>query len=147
MKIRFETTRDGEVAIVPRAEYERLKQLARAAATSRSSAMAAGGPRRLPKAVLDRIAGGERPIRALRQYRGYEQTELAAAAGITQGYLSDVETGKRKGPLALHQKIASALGVSLDLLASFAASQAKAGKKRAGARKRTAPKRRRRRSS
>ena len=139
MKIRFETTRDGEVAIVPRAEYERLKQLAREA--GRSSAPAASGPRRLPKAVLDRIAGGERPIRALRQYRGYEQTELAALAGITQGYLSDVETGKRKGPLALHKKIASALGVSLDLLASFAAASEKAAKKRA-ARWRKGPRRR-----
>jgi Predicted transcriptional regulator with C-terminal CBS domains len=46
------------------------------------------------------------PIRVLRQFRKETQAELAAAVGIAQNYLSDLETGNRKGPLELHQKIA-----------------------------------------
>jgi DNA-binding XRE family transcriptional regulator len=41
------------------------------------------------------------------------QAELTESIGITQGYLFDLEAGKRKGPVALHQKIARALGVPM----------------------------------
>ena len=44
------------------------------------------------------------------------QVELVAEIGITQGYLSELEAGRRKGPVALHQKIANALGVPIDLM-------------------------------
>jgi transcriptional regulator with XRE-family HTH domain len=76
-------------------------------------------------AVVERLANHENPIRVLREFRDYTQAELAAAVGITQNYLSDLETGKRRGPLELHQKIARALGVPLDLLVSDRASKPK----------------------
>jgi DNA-binding XRE family transcriptional regulator len=125
MKVKFKATPDGEVAIVPRAEYERLKTLESEveedAGTARLIARAkkeiAGGAPLLPKETVDRLANRENPIRVLRQFREETQAELAAAVGITQNYLSDLETGKRKGPLELHQKIARFLGVPLDLLA------------------------------
>jgi len=124
MTVRFETTPSGEVAILPRADYERLKKLAdeamEDAGTARLVARArkdvAGGIPLLPKETVDRLANGENPIRVLREFRGYTQAELVVAVKITQGYLSDLETGKRKGPLQLHQKIARALGVPLELL-------------------------------
>src|SRR5438034_2757166 len=126
MKVKFKTTADGEVAILPRAEYERLKALEQEAKEDAGTALLvarakkeiAGGDPLLPKEVVERLANGENPIRVLRQFRGLSQVELAAAEriGITQNYLSDLETGKRKGPLALHQKFAQVLGVPLDLL-------------------------------
>ena len=64
----------------------------------------------------------ENPIRVLRQFRAKTQAELAVAVGITQNYLSDLETGKRKGPLELHQKIARFLGIPLDLLVPVSVS-------------------------
>jgi predicted transcriptional regulator len=79
-------------------------------------ALAAGREVVLPKRVVDRLAAGENPIRALREWRELTQAELVASIGITQGYLSELEAGKRKGPAALHQKIARALGVPIDLL-------------------------------
>jgi DNA-binding XRE family transcriptional regulator len=132
--VRFETTPNGEVAILPRAEYERLKTLAdeaiEDAGTARLVARAkkeiASGAPLLPKEIVDRLAGGENPIRVLREFRTETQVELAVAVGITQGYLSDLETGKRKGPLELHKKIARRLGVPLDLLASIAVSDEEA---------------------
>lgn len=136
MKVKFKMTSDGEVAIVPRAEYERLKDLAREAeediGTARLIARAkkeiAGGAPVLPKEIVDRLANGENPIRVLRQFRGWTQAELATAEGvqITQNYLSDLETGKRKGPMVLHRKFARALGVPLDLLSIVAVSEQEA---------------------
>src|SRR3954451_9361955 len=70
----------------------------------------------LPKAVVDRLAGGDNPVRVIREWRDMIQGELAAAAGISQNYLSDIETGRRKGPAELQKKFARALGVPMDLL-------------------------------
>jgi DNA-binding XRE family transcriptional regulator len=130
MKVKFKATPDGEVAIVPRAEYERLKALEQEAQedagtarlVSRAKREVADGAPVLPKAVVDRLANGENPKRVLRQFRKETQAELAAAVGIAQNYLSDLETGNRKGPLELHQKIARSLGIPLDLLTSIAVS-------------------------
>ncbi|MGB9365613.1 MAG: hypothetical protein WCE79_06340 [Xanthobacteraceae bacterium] len=64
MTVRFETTSKGEVAILPRAEYERLKKLADEALEDAGTArlvtrakrkIAAGAPL-LPKEVVDRLA-------------------------------------------------------------------------------------------
>ena len=134
MTVRFQTTPNGEVAILPRADYERLKKLAdeaiEDAGTARLVARAkkeiAGGTPLLPKEVIDRLANGENPIRVLREFREQTQNELRMRIGITQGYLSDLETGKRKGPFELHQKIARALGIPFELLAPIAVSLAEA---------------------
>jgi DNA-binding XRE family transcriptional regulator len=144
MTVKFETTSKGEIAILPRAEYERLKTLADEAmediGTARLVARAkkeiAGGAPLLPKDVVDRLANGENPIRVLREFRGYTQAMLVVAIGITQGYLSDLETAKRKGPLELHQKIARALGVPLELLAPIIGSHEEANPVRFANRKR-----------
>ncbi len=130
MKVKFKTTPDGEVAILPRAEYERLKAFAREAEEdagmarliARAKREIAGGAPLLPKDVVDRLGRSENPIRVLRQFREQTQAELSVGVGITQNYLSELETGKRKGPLELHQKIARFLGVPLDLLAPAVAS-------------------------
>jgi DNA-binding XRE family transcriptional regulator len=124
LAVQFKKTPKGEVAILPRKDYERLVRLAEEAEEDAGTArilarakreVAMGAPL-IPKPVVDRLVGGENPIRVLREFRGHTQPELASAIGIGQGYLSDLETGKRKGPLELHKKIAQALGVPLDLL-------------------------------
>lgn len=138
MKVRFETTPKGEMAILPRAEYERLVALAAEAEEDAGTArlvakareeIAAGTPL-LPLAVADALADGENPVRVLRGFRGMTQVELATTIGITQGYLSDLESGKRKGPLELHQRIARALAVPLNLLAAISVSLEKAAPER-----------------
>lgn len=138
MKVKFAKTAAGEIAIMPRTEYEQLVERAREAdedaGTARLVARAkneiAGGTVLLPKDFVDRLASGENPIRVLREFRGLSQVELAAAVGIAQGYLSDLESNKRKGPMELHQKFARALGVSLEMLAPIAVSLTEAVPKR-----------------
>lgn len=67
-------------------------------------------PAHVPYAILD----GENPVKVWREYRGLTQQELAEAAGISAAYLSQIETGKRKGKTAVLQAIARALNLDLD---------------------------------
>ena len=60
-------------------------------------------------------------IRAAREALGESQVNLAAAAGISQGYLSQLETDEREPTLSIAGRLAQALGISLDELASGAA--------------------------
>jgi ribosome-binding protein aMBF1 (putative translation factor) len=62
---------------------------------------------------------GER-IRAARESLGTPQVELAAAAGISQDYLSQLEADEREPTLSIAARLAQALGMSLDELASGA---------------------------
>jgi hypothetical protein len=80
--------------------------------------IAAGAPL-IPKAIVDRIANGENALRALRDWRDVTQLYLSFKTNIAQGYLSDLERGRRKGTTAALKKIAEALDVPLDLLGSF----------------------------
>ena len=57
-------------------------------------------------------------IRAAREALGESQVNLAAAAGISQGYLSQLETDEREPTLSVAAGLARALGMSLDELAS-----------------------------
>ena len=136
MAVKFQ----GNLAVLPREEYEALKALAEEAWEDRETArivdqsmreIAAGMPV-FPLKVVDRLANGENAIRVMREFRGMTQAELAASENvqITQNYLSDLETGKRKGPLELHRKLAKALGVPLDVLAGDAVSEEAADPKR-----------------
>jgi DNA-binding XRE family transcriptional regulator len=88
-----------------------------------NDAIAAGEEIVLPKAVVDRFVAGDNPVRVLREWRQMTQMELAVKIGITQGYLSDLESGKRKGPLELHRKISRALEVPLEMLMPIAVSE------------------------
>ena len=58
---------------------------------------------------------GER-IRARRQALGLTQDQLAQRAGMSKGFLSDVETGTRNLSAGKLLKLSQALGTSLDYL-------------------------------
>lgn len=55
-------------------------------------------------------------IRAAREKRRWTQDQLASAAGISKGFLSDIENDKRNISSESALKIADALGISLDYL-------------------------------
>jgi hypothetical protein len=126
MNVRFQKTARGEVAIMPRKEYEALVTkaaeadedagTARLVARARSE-IAAGAPL-LPKHVTDCLAKGDNPVRVLREWREVTQLFLSFKTGLSQGYISDVETGRRKGAATALRRIADALKVPLDLLVS-----------------------------
>lgn len=124
--VQFIHTPDGgDLAVLPRADYDRLVALAADAqedavasriVRSCMRAIKEGREVVLPKAVADRLASGDSPVRVIRDWRAMTQGELAVAVGISQNYLSEIETGRRKGPAELQKKFARALGVPMDLL-------------------------------
>jgi hypothetical protein len=125
MNVRFQKTPRGEVAILPRKEYEALVAKAAEAdedtGTARLVARArkdiADGAVLLPKDVVDRLARGDNPIRALREWRDITQVYLSSKTGLSQGYVSDMESGRRKGTPSALRRVADVLRVPLDLLA------------------------------
>jgi ribosome-binding protein aMBF1 (putative translation factor) len=124
--VQFIHTPGGDdLAVLPRNEYDRLVALAAelqedasASRIVRNSmrALKEGRDVVLPKSVADRLAKGDNAVRVIREWRGMIQGELSVAVGISQNYLSEIETGRRKGPAELQKKFARALGVPLDLL-------------------------------
>jgi ribosome-binding protein aMBF1 (putative translation factor) len=130
MGVKFQKTPRGEVAILPRKEYELLVAKASEAEEDEGSArivsrarkeVAGGGPL-LPKDVVDRLANGENPVHVLREWRerdwpgGMTQMYLSYKTNLSQGYISDIENGRRTGTVAALRAIANALKVPLDLL-------------------------------
>jgi hypothetical protein len=124
MTVRFQKTPRGEVAILPRKDYEALiakvaeadedAGTARIVARARSE-IAGGGPL-LPKAVVDRMANGENPVRVLREWRDITQMYLSVKTNLSQGHISDIENGRRTGTATALRLIANVLKVPLDLL-------------------------------
>ena len=124
MNVRFKRTGKGEIAILPRKEYEALvakageadENIGTARLVARARKEIATGAPLIPKEFVDRIANGESALRVLREWRDVTQLYLSSKTNIGQGYLSDLENGRRKGTTAALKKIAEALKVPLDLL-------------------------------
>ncbi|MFN9210104.1 MAG: helix-turn-helix domain-containing protein [Betaproteobacteria bacterium] len=66
---------------------------------------------RYPGAVAYAMADGVHPVRAWREYRGFTQQQLAAAAKVSKPFLSQIEGSKRAGSTATLRKLARALKV------------------------------------
>ncbi len=63
-----------------------------------------------------RLLDGESPVKVWREKRGRSQRELAAAAGVSAGYLGEIETGRKPGSAAALAKLAKALQVQIENL-------------------------------
>jgi ribosome-binding protein aMBF1 (putative translation factor) len=124
MSVRFQKTRQGEVAVLPRREYEELaaraaeadEDIGTARLVARAQKNVAAGEPLLPKEVVDRLAGGENAIRVVREWRDITQMDLSRKANISQGHISDIENGRRTGTPDALRRIADVLRVPLDLL-------------------------------
>jgi hypothetical protein len=124
MTVRFKKTAGGGVAILPRKDYER--RAARAAEADEDAGtvrlvakarreIAAGAPL-IPFEHVERIANGESPIAVLRDFRDMTQAALGRASGLGQGYISDLENGRRDGTIDARGRIAKALNVPLEMI-------------------------------
>lgn len=68
---------------------------------------------RVPIELVDRLLAGESPVKVWREHRGFSQRVLAERAGLNFTYLSQIETGARKGPVSTMKKLADALGLEM----------------------------------
>jgi DNA-binding XRE family transcriptional regulator len=118
----FTTPSGDRMAILPLEDYERLLAAAEEAEDGRAydeakRRLAGGEDELIPAGFVERLLQGESAVRAYREFRGLSGKELAEKAGISPGYLSQIETGQRDGTFGTMKKIAAALGVTLDDLA------------------------------
>lgn len=74
------------------------------------------GAKALPLALTKRIIKGEHPVRVYREFRNMTHAALAEKAGISSQYIHLIEAGKRKGSIVTLEKIADALGITLEEL-------------------------------
>ncbi len=81
----------------------------------RKAELAVGGAM-LPAEVSAAILRGDSRLKAIRVWRGETQTRLALKTGVAQGYLSDLESGRRAGAPDTIAKLAHALDVPPDWL-------------------------------
>ena len=114
------TAKGEELVVLSRAEYERLSALAALAEEDAEDVagydaaiadLAAGRDERLPAEVSALLLRGASLLSAIRRWRGVTQVELAARAGLSQGYLSDLESGRRKGAKETLEALAKGLDV------------------------------------
>ena len=124
MNVRFKKTEKGEIAILTRKDYEALAAKAQEVDEDIGTARLVARARKeisaamplVPKDVVDRISGGENALRVFREWRGKTQSYISHKTNIGQGYISDLESGRRKGTTAAMKKIAHVLKVPLDLI-------------------------------
>lgn len=119
MSVQF-IQREGrpEYAIIPYETYLRLVEDAEMPADVRDYDAAmqavAQDEELIPAEVIYALLDGANPIRVWREHRGLSQSELAAKAGISPSYLSQLESGKRDGTMEVLSAVAASLDVTLD---------------------------------
>ena len=99
-------------------EYERLLQdaemLQDIRAYDEAKKAIEEGEELVPSKVAYALLDGENPIRVWREHRGLTQKQLAKVAEISVPYLSQLESGKRKGTTEVLSAITKALDLDLD---------------------------------
>ena len=111
-----------EWAVIPYQKYLELLEKAEMLKDvqdydSAKMALEEGKEELLPESFVNELLEGANPVKLWREYRGLTQKKLADTAGISVPYLSQLETGKRKGSLEVYSAIATALSVTLDDIA------------------------------
>jgi len=108
-----------EYAVVPIADYraliEKAEMLDDVATFDKAQAiLAAGEDELVPSDVVDSLLANVNAVKVWREYRGMSQATLADAAGLSQGYIAQIENGKREGKIDAYRAIASVLEVNIE---------------------------------
>lgn len=115
------TNGESEMVVIPRSEYNRLIADLEdaqdiASAKGFEAREATGDAEFLPWDMAKKIRRGAHPLGVWREHRGLTQKALAEQVKMTAAQLSEIENGKKTGSVATLQKLAAALGVTVDEL-------------------------------
>lgn len=109
-----------ELVVLTRAEYDALVAAAEpydedaddvAIFDERMAELATGGDARLPPQVTSAMLRGDSLLKALRNWRDITQMELSFRTNLSQNYISELESGRRKGTKETLALIADKLNV------------------------------------
>ncbi|MCI0735642.1 MAG: helix-turn-helix transcriptional regulator [Beijerinckiaceae bacterium] len=116
----IKTPGDGELVVLSRSEYDALVAAASEAEEEaadiaifdrRKAGLAAGRDAMLPAEVCAAMLRGMSLLKALRRWRNMSQLDVARGAAVAQGYLSGLESGRRRGSEETLKAIAKVLGI------------------------------------
>lgn len=116
----FTTPAGDELVVLTRADYELLLDRASANDDEEDAELIALADARmadpmssdrLPPEVSRLLLGGASLLKALREWRQIGQVRLAALVGTSQGFISDVENGRRTMTTDIRSKLAAALDI------------------------------------
>lgn len=115
MPVMTKSPKGDDIVILSRREYDRLlvaanEDVADAAVARKAIAR---NEETLNESEMDELLAARTPLAFWRKKRGLTQTELAKAADIAQGFLSEIESGLKTGDITVLQRIAVALEISL----------------------------------
>ena len=120
-----------DIVILSRKEYDQL--VAAADEDTADAALArraiARDEETLTETELDDLLAAKTPLAFWRKKRGVTQAQLAKSVGIAQGFLSEIEAGQKTGTVDALRRIGSALGISLDDIASVTQHSKPRGRK------------------
>jgi len=116
----IKTPAGEELVVLPKADYEALVHAADEAMEDAADVAIYDARKAdpfaaatLPVDVSIAILRGESRLKAVRRWRGLTQSELADRAGLTQGFLSDLESHRRTASADTAAKLASVLDVAV----------------------------------
>lgn len=116
----FTTPAGDELVVLTRADYELLLEQAAANDDEEDAELIAladarmADPtisERLPADVSRLLLSGASLLKALREWRQIGQVRLAAEVGTSQGFISDLENGRRTMTADVRSRLASALDI------------------------------------
>jgi DNA-binding XRE family transcriptional regulator len=108
-----------EIVILSRPEYDALieaREDAEDGAVARAvvARVAAGTEEMLTTDEVNALLAAATPLAFWRKKRGLTQAALAAEAGVAQGYISELEAGRKTGDVMVLRRIANALRITLE---------------------------------
>ena len=106
-----------EWAIIPYSDYQKLIQAYNHISDEALMLQALSRNTKhelLPHNIVVKLINGGNPTRILRQYRGKTMDELAQETGITQSYLSQLESSKKQASQKVLKALAQSLQVDID---------------------------------
>jgi len=130
MPVMTKSPQGDDIVILSRKEYDRLLVAANDDAVDAAIAKKAiaRNEETLSEVEMDELLAARTPLAFWRKRRGLTQTDLARAAGIAQGFLSEIESGRKTGDVTVLQRIAIALEISLlELVPDLPRSKRKPG--------------------
>ncbi len=106
----------AETIELPKAEYEALLQRSQDLDDLLAAMEADRSGARIPHPVARAIGEGSSPVTAFRVHSGLTLRGLARRAGLSPGYLSQIERGIKPGSVKVLSRIARELGTTIDAL-------------------------------